>query len=85
MNDRTPNNLGIKVDPTCALDVNSVLRVYDIEGSVRAVSITAPEYNVISSGVPYYKQEDGYIVYLEEIYPDHRALLESDKNVFIEE
>lgn len=41
--------------------------------------------SMISLGVPYYKQEDGYVVYLEEIYPDHRALLESDENVFIEE
>lgn len=35
--------------------------------------------------VPYYKNFDSYILYLEEIYPQHRTILEDDPNVIIEE
>ncbi len=49
-----------------------------------------PNYNglvngLMSAGVPFFKLEDGYGIYLQEIYPEHKALLSIDPNVLIEE
>lgn len=41
--------------------------------------------NTLINEVPYYKNFDSYILYLEEIYPQHRSILEADPNVIIEE
>lgn len=40
---------------------------------------------IITLGTPNYRLSDGYVLYCEEIYPEHRAVIENDENVYIEE
>ena len=56
-----------------------------IDRVVENENYTALISSLIASGLLYYKVNDIYIVYLAQIYPEHRALLDIDENVFIEE
>jgi hypothetical protein len=40
---------------------------------------------LISGGTPFYSDDENYYVYLEEIFEEHRPLLEGDENVSLEE